>query len=557
MKHVLPTRDKLSEEQKEILSAFKDIDRIRINAYAGTGKTTTLLSIAADNPDLKFLILTFNKSVAEELTQKIKKYRLDNVDAKTIHSLAYGHLMRSSRGRAKLLDNRDVRDMLLRRSIADDYSESIFLHKLYEAYCRSEFIDINQNNIRSVIMSDRDLRNISLAYYMQRRNQNREDYTFSDFVMDLSQELTYKVNQIYEFFSDPKYGYTTHSHYLKSYQTIVTKNLIQKFSYDCVMLDEAQDANGIMLSILQHLPARKKVAVGDIHQSIYGWNGAVNALARLKDWTNFYLTHSFRFKNPEIAELANKYLTNLKGETKLIVPRGEREVPGRAIISQTNAKLIEHIIMLDEPFRTTRALESIFEDLFMANNIVLYYASSDTKYLDDLPTYMLDMITNISSLTELKDFLETYDYSLKYALDVAESIKSKGYDDVEAVYKKAQRLYDERADLTLTTAHSAKGLEWGQVYLSSDFRPLDQIIKSNVDIADAKDKQLPPGLLAYAVKENAPGMRDLLDAINLQYVAVTRASDENKGTGLSIISNNFDLTLEQWFSAAMGLTAQP
>jgi len=552
MMFVLPTRDKLSEEQKEILNAFKDIDYIRINAYAGTGKTTTLLSIAADNPNLKFLILAFNKSVAEELTQKIKKYRLDNVDAKTIHSLAYGYFIRSSRGRIKLMDNRDVRDMLLRRGIADDYSESIFLHKLYEAYCRSEFIDLNQNTIRYILMSDRELRNIALAYYMKQRNQNREDYKFSDFVTDLAKELTYKINQIYEFFNDPRYGYTTHSHYLKEYQTMVSKNIINRFSYDCVMLDEAQDANGIMLSILQHLPARKKVAVGDMHQSIYGWNGAVNAIAKLKDWTSFYLTHSFRFRNPEIAELANKYLTNLKGETKLIVPRGEREVPGRAIISQTNAKLIEHIIMLDEPFKTTRALESIFEDLFIANNIVLYYASSDKRYLNGLPNYMLDMVTNISNLIELKVFLDTYDYSLRYAIDVAESIRAKGYDDVEAVYKKAQRLYDERASLTLTTAHSAKGLEWGHVYLANDFRSLDQIIKSTVDISDAKDKQLTPGLLAYAVKENSPGMRDLLDAINLQYVAITRASDENKGTGLSIISNNFDLTIEQWFDITIG-----
>jgi superfamily I DNA/RNA helicase len=162
------------------------------------------------------------------------------------------------------------------------------------------------------------------------------------------------------------------------------------------------------------------------------------------------------------------------------------------------------------------------------------------------------MITNISNLTELKVFLDTYDYSLKYAIDVAESIRARGYDDVEAVYKKAQRLYDEKASLTLTTAHSAKGLEWGQVYLANDFRSLDQIIKSTVDISDAKDKQLTPGLLAYAVKENSPGMRDLLDAINLQYVAITRASDENKGTGLSIISNNFELTIEQWFDVTIG-----
>ena len=547
----LPTRDKLSDEQKEILKAFKEIDRIRINAYAGTGKTTTLLSIVADNPELKFLILTFNKSVAEELTQKIRKYALHNVDAKTIHGLAYGYYVRNTRGRVKIMDNRDVRDMLMRMDIADDYSESIFLHKIYEAYCRSEFIDINANNIRYILMGDRDLRNIALAHYMSQRRNFDEKYSFSDFVDDLSKDLVYKIGRIYEVFSDPKYGYTIHSHYLKEYQAIVTKQLIKNFVYDCVMLDEAQDANGLMLSIIQNLPARKKVTVGDIHQSIYGWNGAVNALARLKDWENFYLTHSFRFRNPAIAELANKYLVNIKGETKLIVPRGEREIPGRAIISQTNAKLVEFIMNLNEPFKTTRPLEAIFSDLFVADKIILYYERSDSSYLNSMPNYMLEMIKSFSNLSELKTFLETYDYNLKYALDVAHVIRSNERDGVEGIYEKAKKLYDNKSNLTLTTAHSAKGLEWGQVYLTADFRPLDQIIKSSIDIADAKEKQLTPELLAYAFRENSPGMRDLLDAINLQYVAITRASDENKGTGLSIIQSNFDMTIEQWFSTAL------
>ncbi len=551
MSFVLPTRDKLSDEQKEILKAFRELDHIRINAYAGTGKTTTLLSIAADNPRLKFLILTFNKSVSEELNHKIKKIGLHNVEAKTIHSLAYRYFVRKAKARIKILDNREVRDVLLNMSIADDYSESIFLHKLYEAYCRSEFVDINQTNIRHIIMSDRDLRNIALAHYMSQRNKFDENYTFKDFVNDWSKDLVWKTQRIYEVFSDPRHGYTTHSHYLKEYQSMVAKQCVNDFFYDCVMLDEAQDANGLMLSIIQHLPARKKVAVGDIHQSIYGWNGAVNALSKLKDWSNFYLTHSFRFRNPAIAELANKYLVNTKGEKKLIVPCGQREIPGRAVISQTNAKLVEFIMSLDEPFKTTRPLDAIFSDLFVADRIVLYYERSDDSYLSNMPKYMSDMIKSFPSLTELKAFLETYDYSLKYALDVVYMIKSSERDGVEGVYEKARRLYDDRADLTLTTAHSAKGLEWGKVYIAGDFRAFDQVIKSNIDIVEAKEKQLTPELLAYAFRENSPGMRDLLDTINLQYVAITRASEENRGTGLSIIENNFDLPIEQWFTTVL------
>jgi superfamily I DNA/RNA helicase len=164
---------------------------------------------------------------------------------------------------------------------------------------------------------------------------------------------------------------------------------------------------------------------------------------------------------------------------------------------------------------------------------------------------MLEMIKSFSNLSELKTFLETYDYNLKYALDVAHMIRSNERDGVEGIYEKAKKLYDNKSNLTLTTAHSAKGLEWGQVYLTGDFRPLDQIIKSSIDIVDAKEKQLTPALLAYAFRENSPGMKDLLDAINLQYVAITRASDDNKGTGLSIIQSNFDMTIEQWFSTAL------
>jgi predicted NACHT family NTPase len=41
----------LTQEQKDILKAFKKNSKIKINAYAGTGKTTTLKAITEDNPE--------------------------------------------------------------------------------------------------------------------------------------------------------------------------------------------------------------------------------------------------------------------------------------------------------------------------------------------------------------------------------------------------------------------------------------------------------------------------------------------------------------------------
>ncbi len=48
----------LTQEQQEIIDAVrKGYKIIKINAFAGTGKTTTLVEIAKDNPDKKFYIL--------------------------------------------------------------------------------------------------------------------------------------------------------------------------------------------------------------------------------------------------------------------------------------------------------------------------------------------------------------------------------------------------------------------------------------------------------------------------------------------------------------------
>lgn len=55
------------------------------NSITGTGKTTTLVKYAEQRPDLRFLYVSFNKSVASEAQRSFPK----NVSCKTIHSLAF------------------------------------------------------------------------------------------------------------------------------------------------------------------------------------------------------------------------------------------------------------------------------------------------------------------------------------------------------------------------------------------------------------------------------------------------------------------------------------
>lgn len=77
----------LTAEQEEIVNS--SLDSFKINAVAGSGKTTTLLEYAKKNSNLKILYLAYNKSLQIALNEKLKDYHLPNLHISTIHSLAY------------------------------------------------------------------------------------------------------------------------------------------------------------------------------------------------------------------------------------------------------------------------------------------------------------------------------------------------------------------------------------------------------------------------------------------------------------------------------------
>jgi superfamily I DNA/RNA helicase len=73
-------------EQQAIIDAeFEDI--LLINAYAGTGKTSTLVKFAEARKHEKILVLAYNRSMKLEAERKFA--HLPNITVKTIHSLAY------------------------------------------------------------------------------------------------------------------------------------------------------------------------------------------------------------------------------------------------------------------------------------------------------------------------------------------------------------------------------------------------------------------------------------------------------------------------------------
>ena len=76
----------LTEEQHTICRAARDLgvrSSLKIQAFAGTGKTTTLAAIAESLPQRKFLYLVFNRAAADGAQLRMPS----NVSVRTAHAV--------------------------------------------------------------------------------------------------------------------------------------------------------------------------------------------------------------------------------------------------------------------------------------------------------------------------------------------------------------------------------------------------------------------------------------------------------------------------------------
>lgn len=78
----------LSEEQQIILNEVRDGHNVMVDAVAGTGKTTLILSIARELTDKRILQLTYNASLRKDVKETIERNELTNITVHTYHSLA-------------------------------------------------------------------------------------------------------------------------------------------------------------------------------------------------------------------------------------------------------------------------------------------------------------------------------------------------------------------------------------------------------------------------------------------------------------------------------------
>lgn len=477
---------KLTTEQVAIVNSDGDI---KINAVAGSGKTTTIIEYIKSRPEKQALYLAFNKTVRQEAIKKFSDAGITGVSVETAHSLAYKNIV--SRNGYKLTSG-------------------------YRTYQLKDILDINLpgDEINSFILANQVLK--YAAYFCNSNAEKVKDLNLLDIVSDESarafiknhyEEILLFTRRFLAKMNNAEID-ITHDFYLKKYQ--LTNPIL---NYDYIFFDEGQDASPVMLDIFFKQKATK-IIVGDAHQQIYSWRYAVNSLEKV-NFKNFSLSKSFRFEK-EIGILAESILSwkSLFQKFCKVTVEGigtHKKKKLKATIGRTNTSLI------------LRAIDLLVEkqdikNLYFEGNISSYtYAEEGGSIYDVLNLRLGDydfirdnLIKSMKSFSELEDYAEaTEDGSLKVLIEIV-----KKYGKTLPVYIKMlkdKHLPDEMredAEMIFSTVHKCKGMEYDEVTILDDF-------VKEIDIKNLIKREGLENLHLLSLNEE----------VNLLYVAITRTKN--------------------------------
>ncbi|MCK9549472.1 3'-5' exonuclease [Aquamicrobium sp.] len=447
-----------TEEQSVIVNGkFGKI--LVVNAYAGTGKSYTLKQYCLSRPNKRIIYFVYGSS---NKIDALKSFAgLKNVVIVTFHGLAYKLLGIKYKNRLE----HDLTPIDFKKYLINTIDESRVLIASSLLF----------NMIVEFCQSDMDIDNF-LIYL----NKNRVNYglKYKIQVIDIIRMFPSVWNDLISSDDMP----ISHDIYLKLFQLSCPT-----LDYDDILIDEAQDLNACMLSIVYNQNS-KRVYVGDMFQSIFTWRGAVNSiqqLSLLEEAKVVYLSKSFRC-SPYIAEIANNVIRKAGAEKDFIGIGGTKpiEIHTPAIIARTNGKLINFCVdaILDENAK-----------IYFVGGVKNYNLKEllDIKYLmskrhDFIKNKFYKQFENIKELKAYADEIE--DIGLKSLIGIVLKHSKEdakiGLHELIKLIKESATASIKEADYIVTTAHKSKGLEWDNVVLLDDF-----IECSKVSYPDQKEKE--------------------------------------------------------------------
>ncbi|GGV60662.1 UvrD-helicase domain-containing protein [Streptomyces massasporeus] len=477
-----------TDEQAHAVDTFRDGHHLVLQAGAGTGKTSTLALLAATS-GRRGRYLAFNKDIADAAASRFPR----SVQCRTAHATAFaavGHRF------ARRLSSPRQPAWRIGRALGVRSPVRIGDHEISHR-------TLSHTVLRTVTRFCQSADRAPAPHHvpaLRRLGTPTERAQLAEVVMPF-------VVKAWKDLQNPEDGVVRfeHDHYLKMWALAEPK-----IDADFLLLDEAQDTNPVLERVFAAQREHAQlVMVGDSAQAIYGWRGARDVMTGF-DAIHLTLTRSFRF-GPLLAEQANRWLAFTDAPIRLT---GSDTIPTKvglvtspdAVLCRTNIGAVTEVMRLLEAGRRvalTRGGQTL---------IALALAARDLK--DGRRTSHPELVL-FASWGELQEYAE-YDPAGRDLQPFVELVDTHG---PEAIIAAVDALTDEgKAEVTVSTAHKAKGREWLGVRIADDFPPppdSDQVDDSGCPIPEP-------------VSET--------DA-RLAYVAVTRARHQLDLGGLAWIEN--------------------
>lgn len=443
-----------TDEQLRVITAAKTGKDLVVQALAGTGKTTTLRLLAEALHDKQGTYIAFNKAIVEEAVAKFPS----NVRCRTAHSLAYGQVgiqFKNRMSNHSRITMRQVGEWLGVEKIS--YRVNKETHILDEAQVANLVISSVGNFCKSVDpkITKNHMEIPFLASFHKKQ--------VSNFQKELLPYALRAWDDIQEREGFLKFD---HDYYLKIWQLSSPK-----IKSDFILFDEAQDADPVMLSIIEAQHHAQRIYCGDQFQAIYEWRGAENALSKVKVDQSLWLTQSFRFGDAIAAE-ANDILgfldapVEVQGFSKIESSVETISFP-KAILCRTNAGVIQQVMNELGKNRKVAILGRTQELIDFAEACSQLQKGKKTSHYELAP---------FSTWAEVKAYVARYPeetHEIKTMIDLVDRF------GVEVLIKALKQVvHESESDVLISTAHKAKGREWETVKLAGDYlHPTDMDIE--------------------------------------------------------------------------------
>ena len=474
-----------AEQDRIFMFTKKRPENILIKAYAGAGKTTTIVEAVKLLPqDKNITFLAFNKHIQEELKTKLPEH----VRCYTTYGLGVSAIKRKYGDRIQF-DEFKADKVILKKSkswgLSEDFKSeeeiSIYLTNMKKLcnLCRltlttkPEFVGYVADRYDIPLKKPKDIKRVLKV--LDFMTTDRKTYDFTDMIF-----------------------------------LPAIDNGIWFFPQDYVFVDEVQDLNRCQIRIIEKVLKKNRttkkiegrlIAVGDFFQGIYGFNAADE---KSFEWFEKFpktkimpLSVSFRCSQavikkaqeivPDIKALPDAPVGSVRGGNVL-----EEAESGDFVLCRTTMPLVK--LFFEFLMQKKKAIIKgsdigvhLIELIGKINNIeklVLFWEGELASFRKDLKKEGVLDPNDHSGYSALEDKVQT----LLFLAKISDSI-------LDLKYKIKSIFTDEIQGIVLSTVHKIKGLEANRVFI------------------------VRPDLLPMQV--NKPWQH--IQEKNLQYVAYTRA----------------------------------